>query len=93
MVLVVPGEEQNSSNFGGNVPDVMDTGQNMRASSQSLGYSWNANDAPNVKMYQYIGGTFEGKQLGPVSVSAPSMQMTSSSISIPAAPIRIKGIN
>ena len=53
VVVVVPGEEGYSKNWGGAIPNVMDTGRNMRTDSQTINYSFNKNLIPYVEFYKY----------------------------------------
>lgn len=53
VVVVVPGEEGYSENWGGAIPNVMDTGRNMRTDSQTINYSFNKNLIPYVEFYKY----------------------------------------
>lgn len=53
VVVVVPGEEGYSKNWGGAIPNVMDTGRNMRTESQTINYSFNKSLIPYVEFYKY----------------------------------------
>ena len=53
VVVIVPGKETYSTNWGGKVPCTMDTGYNMRSSSQRFSRSFGANKKGKVKFYYY----------------------------------------
>lgn len=53
VVVIVPGKETYSTNWGGKVPCTMDTGYKKRNASQSFSYSFGANKKGKVKFYYY----------------------------------------
>ncbi|MEL7002300.1 MAG: RHS repeat-associated core domain-containing protein [Bacteroidota bacterium] len=61
VVLAVPGEESYSSTWKANVPQVMDTGRNKRASKQKVSLSWTGSASSGVVWYKYT-GTVNGSQ-------------------------------
>lgn len=52
VVVIVPGKETKSSSWG-YVPNAMDTGRDMRTSSQPLSYSFGEKKRPDVKFFIY----------------------------------------
>ena len=53
VVVVVPGEEGYSKNWGGKIPNVMDTGENKRFESQTINYSFGKYKISGVEFYKY----------------------------------------
>ena len=53
VVAAVPGEAVYSTNWGCNVPMVMDTGEDKRYSSISVKYCFGKDKIPNVHFYLY----------------------------------------
>jgi RHS repeat-associated protein len=53
VVLAVPGEEQYSSSWDGDVPVVMDTGVNKRTAQKAVNYSWAGSIKDSVKWFRY----------------------------------------
>ena len=53
VVVVVPGEEGYSARWGGKIPNVMDTGADMRTEKQTINYSFGKDKISGVEFYKY----------------------------------------
>jgi hypothetical protein len=94
VALAVPGDEVNSSSWGGNVPVMMDTGANKRWSQKAISYSWSGSSKSGVSYYKYTGTssgtidnttTYSGGTLPSVTVTASGssyMQPLPASVSL-----------
>ena len=55
VVVIVPGEEEPSTEWNCKVPMAMDTGKGRRWSSRKVSYSWRKERKKDVKFFRYIG--------------------------------------